>query len=270
MFSYNRALPFDIKDTISEYKDQIAVHDISFENPAGGRIMAFLVKPPGEGPFSGIVFLHPGPGSRSTFLDEAVTLARMGSVSLLIDAPWSESNMNSFIKSVSGKPEDLREMFRQFAVGLIRGVDLLASVPEVDINRAGFVGHSFGALFGGILAGVDKRIRACVLMAGVGRFADVAVLNDPGLKGQKLEEFKRVMEPIDPFNFIGKANSDFLFQLGLKDRFFQKQTFLDYFEAAGGQKQVKWYDADHYLNEEAWMDRVGWLKGKLGLAQDKG
>ena len=85
-----------------------------------------------------------------------------------------------------GEPEHDRQEHTKTTIDLLRAVDLLTSRSEVDAGRIGYVGHSFGALFGGILAGVEKRIKAFVLMSGVGSFTDVAVANIPTLKGKAL------------------------------------------------------------------------------------
>jgi uncharacterized protein len=108
---------------------------------------------------------------------------------LLIDAPWA--NGPEFGKRASGRPEDVRDRFIEIAIDLRRAIDLISSLPCVDINRIAFVGHSLGALFGGILSGVDKRIRASVLMAGVGSFTDAALLNMPDLAGGDWKNIKR-------------------------------------------------------------------------------
>ena len=55
----------------------------------GGRVPAYLILPPNPGKHPAVLFLHPGQGSRSTFLDEAVALAKdRGMVSLTISAPF--------------------------------------------------------------------------------------------------------------------------------------------------------------------------------------
>lgn len=51
------------------------------------------------------------------------------------------------------------------------GIDLLSSFDNVDTNRIAYVGHSLGVAWGGVLAGVEKRIQAYVLMAGDSRFS---------------------------------------------------------------------------------------------------
>jgi dipeptidyl aminopeptidase/acylaminoacyl peptidase len=47
-------------------------------------------------------------------------------------------------------------------------LDFLQSRPEVDANRMGVMGHSFGAAVAVYTAGVDKRVAACVSTGGWG------------------------------------------------------------------------------------------------------
>ncbi len=167
MFDYDRNMPLDVKEVGVENRNGIQVHDISYASPKGGRVTAYLVVPPGKGKFAGIIFMHMRPGSRSTFLDEALSFARMGAVSLLIDAPFSRTgeSKRDFDPTVT-HPEVDRDIYVQTVIDLRRGVDLLLSRADVDRKRIGFVGHSFGAHTGALLAGIEKRIKAYVIMAG--------------------------------------------------------------------------------------------------------
>ncbi|MDD2836190.1 MAG: alpha/beta fold hydrolase [Methanothrix sp.] len=184
-------------------------------------------------------------------MDEAITLARSNAVCLLIDAPWAKGA--EFGKRASDRPEDVRDWFIEIAIDLRRAVDLISSLPVVDINRIAYVGHSMGALFGGILAGVDRRIKAGVLMAGIGSFTDVAQLNMPSLAGEELERYNTIMEPIDSIGYIKNAPpSALFFHFGRADAFFPRQKFLEYYGAASDPKSIQWYDVDHYsLSETA-------------------
>jgi dienelactone hydrolase len=237
---------------------------VSYASVAPGRVDAFLVAPPGEGKFPGVIFVHPGPGNRYTFLEEAIQLARHRAVSLLIDAPWSRGA--AWGRTMGEPGHDLEEHLKT-AKDLRRAIDLLAARPEVDAERMAYVGHSFGALFGGILAGVDKRLNTCVLMAGVGRFADVAALNMPQLQGTALEHYGQVMAPIDPLYYIQfAAPAPLLFQFGLQDHSFARDKFIEFAAAGSEPKAVKWYNADHYLPDPAARrHRLEWLRVHFNL-----
>lgn len=66
----------------------------------------------------------------------------------------------------------IEEFARQATSDLIRGLDALESLPEVDSARIGIVGLSVGAVVSAYLLAHDDRPRACVFAGGVGRFAD--------------------------------------------------------------------------------------------------
>ena len=74
------------------------------------------------------------------------------------------------------------------------------------------------------------------------------------------------MDPIDPIHFIGHASPfSLFFQFGRNDTSFPRQKFLDFSAATRDPKQVTWYDADHYLNAAARIDRREWLGTHLRL-----
>ncbi len=207
----------------------------------------------------------PSPGNKDNFLPEAKTLAKMGALTLLVDAPWASKDFGLHISQMV--PGAIRDMYIQAIADFRRGIDLIDSQMDTNLNCIGYVGHSFGALLGGILAGVERRIKAYVLMAGVGSFTDIALANMPNLNGAALEEFRKAFEPIDPVHYVGHAApSELFFQFGSDDIFFPNQKFLKYYIAGSQPKTIKWYNADHYgLNEKGCLDRIAWLKAQLSL-----
>lgn len=265
IFSYDRELQLDLEETSIEHRNGIAVHDIRYASLANGVVSAYLVTPPGTGPYPAIVFVHPAPGSRETFLDEALYHAQQGSLSLLIEAPWARGE--DWGRTL-GQPESDRRAYIEIAIDLQRAVDLLTSLPDVDANRIGYVGHSFGALFGGVLSGIEKRIQAFALMSGTGSFTDVAVLSMPFLQGHALEAYTQAMTRIDPIYYVRRAAPSALyFQFGLQDEAFPREKVVAFAHAGSEPKLVKWYDADHFLNDEARSDRIEWLRTQLGVAE---
>lgn len=275
MFGYDRNMPLDEKEAGVENRDGIQVHDISYASPKGGRVTAYLVVPPGKGKFAGVIFMHGRPGSRSTFLDEALSLAYMGAVCLLVDAPFSRAgeSKRDFDSTVT-HPERDRDIYVQTVIDLRRGVDLLFSRADVDRKRIGFVGHSFGAHTGGLLASVEKRIKAYVLMAGAPSLTEfIKNSTDPGIvetrntltKAQQ-EQYFSTLEAVDPINYIGHVAPSALFlQFGKKDTYPTEQKAIQYAEVASQPKVVKYYDAGHALNDEARRDRAAWLREQIGL-----
>jgi dienelactone hydrolase len=264
MYDYDRQAPLDIKENGVEVKDGAKVHDITYLSPKGGRVTAYLVVPPGRGPFAGLVFMHWGFGYRSSFLAEALLLAKAGAVSLLIDAPYNRPApwRHDFDNS---KPEVNRDVYIQMVVDLRRGVDLLTSRTEVDAKRIGFVGLSLGAHMGGILSGVEKRIKAFVLMGGLATITERLRRNN---KDGKLDHDIEVLSPVDPIHYVSHAKpSALFFQFARRDRFITEQQAIEYQQAGSEPKLVKWYDTGHELNDlEALRDRAEWLRKEIGIS----
>jgi cephalosporin-C deacetylase-like acetyl esterase len=276
MFQYDRKMPLDIREIGVENRDGIQVHDISYASPKGGRVTAYLVIPLSKGKFAGVIFMHMRPGSRTIFLDEALSYARMGAVSLLIDAPFSRAgeSKRDFDPTVT-HPERDRDIYIQTVVDLRRGVDLLLLRRDIDRKRIGFVGHSFGAHTGVLLASVEKRIKGYVIMAGAPSLTEfLRTSTVPGvvetrnsLTKPQQESYFKTLATVDPINYVSHvAPSALFFQFGKLDTYPTEQSAARYFQAASDPKSVKWYDAGHALNNEARHDRAQWLQKQIGLA----
>ena len=263
-FDTDPAQPLDLQESGVEYREGIAIHDVSYASVGSGRVVAFLVAPVGGRQLAGIVWVHRARGSRLTFLDEAVRLAGDGAVSLLIDAPWSRGEA---WRCMMGDPEHDRREYVQTIQNLGRATDLLVTRWGVDAERVAYVGHGLGALLGGVLSGVEKRIKTWVLMAGIGSFVDVAASSLVRLQGITLEHYGHVLETIDPIYYIPyAAPASLLFQFGLQDRLCPRDRFVKFAAAASEPKVVKWYNADHDLSSPAaCRDRWEWLHMHLHL-----
>lgn len=169
LYDYDRTAPLELREAGVESRDGVEVHDIAYASPKGGRVAGYLVVPPGRGPFAGIVLMHGAGGNRKGMLAQAIRYARVGAVCLTIDAALSGS------RAIAGeqfldyrKPERTRDAFVQTVIDSRRAVDVLVSRPDVDARRLGFTGGSFGAFVGGVLSGVEKRIRCFALASAPG------------------------------------------------------------------------------------------------------
>src|SRR5205085_12002784 len=90
-------------------------------------------------------------------------------------------------------------------VDIRRGIDFLAGRPEIDSKRLGYVGFSFGADTGAILAAVDHRFKAVVLASGGATQLDM--LKPGGFFYRKVSAAKRAayvkaaIEPFEPMRY---------------------------------------------------------------------
>ena len=278
-FDYDRNAPLDIREERQEERDGAIIIELSYASPRGGRVPATLVKPAGKGPFAGILFGHwmmPGSklANRKEFLEEAILLARSGAISLLTDAPLVRPG---FVREPGALPAQIQnaEASRQQVIDFRRGVDLLIGRGDVDPARLAYVGHSYNAHTGGILAAIEKRIGSFVLMAGV--FADEefvfasempAIVQSRRRIGENpLRDFFQQYAFDDPIHFTSRsAPASVFLQFGQNDEPIPEKFARQYFERFAEPKKISFYAAGHALNAEARKERVQWLAERLKLA----
>ena len=57
-FDYDQKAPLEVHELGIEMRGAVAIHDISYLSPKGGRVPAYLVVPSGRGPFAGVIWGH--------------------------------------------------------------------------------------------------------------------------------------------------------------------------------------------------------------------
>ncbi len=171
-FDYDRTTPFDLHESNVSNRNGVRIHDLSYRSPLGGPVPAYLVVPQGSnGPFAVLLYghwmMHGSPlMNRKEFLEEAVLLAQYGVVSLLIDTPLVRPGFLEE-KEILRSAARTSEASRQQVIDFRRGLDWLLTRPDIDVSRIAYVGHSFDAHVGAVLAAVDKRVQTFVLIGWV-------------------------------------------------------------------------------------------------------
>ena len=92
---------------------------------------------------------------------------------------------------------------------------LIRSLPEVDPERTGVTGISWGGYLTCIVAGIDRRFKLAVPVYGCGFYRDTVFEGD--LKNLKPEEAERWMAWWDPSIYLGDAPMPFLWVTGSND-----------------------------------------------------
>jgi cephalosporin-C deacetylase-like acetyl esterase len=266
LFNYDNTADLEIKEVGVERRGDVTIHDLSFVGVQGqAPTKAYLVVPDGEGPFAGILWIHwlgEENSNRTQFLEEAVALAPKGAISLLVDAMWSAPHWYS--NRVPA--EDYQRSIEQ-VITLRRAMDVLTLQPKVDTRRIAMVGHDYGGMYGSIMAGVDPRAVAYVLIAVTPSLNDWAFF---GAQPESKPAYIRQNADLELTDYIHRVtNASFFFQFAEKDIYISRTGAAVFFAAANEPKQRKWYDADHSMNiPEAVADRDAWLIEKLGLNGD--
>ncbi|HYL63198.1 MAG TPA: hypothetical protein VE077_11315 [Candidatus Methylomirabilis sp.] len=274
-FEYDQTAPMDIQEAGVEHRGTIAVHDISYASPKGGRVPAYLVVPEGKGPFAAVLWghwywLNSEFFSRKEFLEEAVALGHAGVVSLLPTGPGARPGHKDDPDPLNS--QQARDLI-QAIVDMRRGADLLLARKDVDAKRLAYVGHSYNASVGAFLSGIDKRFRAFVLMAG-------GLSDEADLKSKELQEFRRKIGAekfdayvakyawLDPGKYVSHAAPSSVFlQYGSQEAFLTPARAREYADIVSEPKRLAIYDAPHALNAEARRERIAFLTQQLHLKQ---
>jgi cephalosporin-C deacetylase-like acetyl esterase len=152
-----------------------------------------------------------------------------------------------------------------------RGADLLLARSDVDPKRLAYVGHSYNAATGAFLAGIDKRFKVFVLMAG-------NLSDEVDMKSKEFRDFRKNLGPEKVDAFVAKyswldqgkyiahaAPASVFLQYATKEDFLTPERAREYFAIVSEPKALKFYEAPHALNAEARRDRIAFLVKELDL-----
>jgi dienelactone hydrolase len=272
-FDYDQKAPLHIEEVGVDRRGDIAIHDISYASPKGGRVPAYLVVPKGKGPFAAVIWGHwywdnSAMRNRKEFLDEAVAVAHAGVVSLLTDGPIARP---AHVEDKSPLNEQQVTDLVQQIVDMRRGADLLLARGDVAPKRLAYVGHSYNASVGGFLSGIDKRFKAFVLMAG-------ALSDEIDLKSKEYQDYRQKVGAekfdaftakynwLDPGKFVSHAApAEVFMQFATQEKFLTPERARQYSAVVSEPKRFKLYEAPHALNAEARRDRIAFLTEQLKL-----
>lgn len=152
---------------------------VSYTSVEGERIPAWLLMPPGAGPFPAVLALHEtdvagkdsvvGLAGRP-YTQYGAELAARGFVVLAPDSITAGERVLPGAGPYVTAPFD-RAHPRWSAMGKMladhrRGIDYLLSLPGVDPKRIAAIGHSLGGYNTYFLAAFDQRVRAGVVSCG--------------------------------------------------------------------------------------------------------
>jgi dienelactone hydrolase len=143
-----------------------------------------------------------------------------------------------------------------WAQDLGRSIDYLETRPDIDADRVGYFGVSWGGVLGGIMTAVEPRIEASVLVVG-------------GLEMQATQPMA------DPFNFLPRITVPTLMLNGRYDSFFPLETsIMPFFENLGTpdeDKKIIITDSNHFvLAYEANLaiaESLDWYDRYLGVVE---
>jgi dienelactone hydrolase len=170
----SRKVPLDVQVVETVELGKVIRKKISFVPEKGDRVPAYLLVPKGRsGRGRAMLCLHQtvaigkdepaGLGSNPD-LRYALELAERGYVTLAPDYPgYGEYKFDAYTHGYASAT--MKGIWNH-----IRAVDLLQSLPEVDPERIGVIGHSLGGHNSMFVAVFDPRIKAVVSSCGFNSF----------------------------------------------------------------------------------------------------
>src|SRR5215218_1172390 len=267
LFAYDVNAPLNLQKTVESTSNGVEVSAISFSSPGGGSATGLLFDPVTRSSLRpGILLMHGMPGTARGMAPYAQLLAEHGAVVIAIDAPFARRPGDPVRLGTADRAEQI-----QLIKDLQRAVDVLRAWVNVDDERIAYLGISYGGAMGALFAGIERRIKAAVLVVGDGGL--VSHFTGPedygfmaGLSCATRVAWFRSMAPIEPIRFIPHASTTaLLLQSGRTDNLVPMADAQSLHTAAPEPKTVRWYDAGHGLNQQALWDRHDWLQEKIGL-----
>jgi dienelactone hydrolase len=200
------------------------------------RIFAYLAKPEKlDGKAPAMVLVHGGGGT--AFREWVELWAKRGYVALAMDLAGAEpvekrDSAGRPTKGTKKMPDGgpgqgdgdkfffdgkVVDFWSYHAVAaVIRGVSLLASLPEVDADRIGITGISWGGYLTCIVAGLDDRLKVAIPVYGCGFIHANSVWN--GILARMKEDRRKLwVENFEPSRYLAGAKMPVLFVNGTND-----------------------------------------------------
>jgi acetyl esterase/lipase len=169
-----RKVPLDVKYAAEVKTAHYVRKKLTYAAEKGDRVPAWLLVPTGRrGKLPAVLCLHqtvsigkdePAGLGKNENLRYAVHLAERGYVTLAPDYPSFGEYPYDFAKSPY-KSGSMKAVWNN-----MRAIDLLQSLPEVDGERIGCIGHSLGGHNTMFTAAFDTRIKALVSNCGFTSF----------------------------------------------------------------------------------------------------
>ena len=177
-YDYDQAAPFPVTQTPYGTENGVSITTITYPSliqtpyAVNNTVTAYLFLPPGPGPHPAMVVLHEwNPSSTKSGFLLCRAIARANVIALMVVEPYSLNRTphnadRGDARILSGNVPHMVGALHQAVLDARRGLDYLASRPDVDPNRMGVAGISLGGILSGVVAGVDPRIKVVVTLVG--------------------------------------------------------------------------------------------------------
>lgn len=210
------------------------------------RVFAYYAVPEAGAPKSPAMVLVHGGGGKA-FAEWANLWAQRGYVAIAMDLAGRGPNRE---RLPDGGPDQREEdKFQSIAGGLldtwphhavanvIRAVSLVAAQPEVDPDRIGITGISWGGYLTSLVSGLDHRLKVAIPVYGCG----FIYRNSPWeetLNVLPAEQRQSWIENFDPSKYLPLARVPMLWVNGTNDFHYRMDNYRDSFRLPQGPRTI--------------------------------
>ena len=263
-FNYSKS-PLDSHITGVGTFDDSRWIKLTYRGDKGGTVPALLILPSktvAEQRVPCLLIIHGLGGRKETMIPIARLAAQDGYASLLIDLPGSGERQGS-VPSFSTEnqlADFVRGSFSEGVIDLRRGIDYLRSRKDIDSSHLGLIGLSLGGFMGVDVAGVDRRVKAVMLIAtggGLGNILDYQARNKVVFGGNDYsalvanagpQTIESQLSDVDPINYIAAISPrPLLMENGDHDTVVPPEAAQNLFDTAGEPKHIDWFKGEGHI-----------------------
>jgi pimeloyl-ACP methyl ester carboxylesterase len=209
-----------------------------------------------------IIFQHWGGGNKAFFKAEAVAFAEKGFLCISLNAPWHWKTLADTASLFNTYPK----FTRLSVIAIRRLIDSLARNQGVDRRNIYFIGHSYGATLGGLLAGLEPRIKGGILMAGLPNISKFMMAEKQGVWKKNWDadtvrflQVAKELSAMEPENSIVNSKWKIYHQVAEKDEMVKREQSDRFMNKTPKPFTSSSYPAGHLFNSQAMEDRMNWI-----------
>lgn len=265
-YDYDASAPLEARVVLLKERSDCIERKVVFRSSRGFLVPGYFEVPRrGKPPYPCVLLMHGWSGSKDNWWEDgnyisggemADALLGAGYAVLALDASAHgerQAENGYAVVNTYNEPGDpphknyftLREIVTQTVIDYRRGIDYLATRPEVDMSRIGALGYSMGGFDVWALMAVEPRVKAAVSVV-----APVVWSADPVLATGSYAR--------------GIGNRPFLVLNGRKDPLCDEASAWQLYRLVEGPNtKLVLYDSDHKLPVGYVKDAMRFIEGKL-------
>ena len=236
------ALPLEAKVLARSEQDGIITEEMLYRSEMDGAkavdVFAYLSFPKTARPLPAVVWAMPGLAPANTWWPQF--FARRGYAALCVEYPmkgYRGSGQYALGMDLAGNPR--QSGIYHAAVAFVRGVSYLQTRPEVDRQRIGMAGSSWGGFFTTLVVGIDPRLKVGASFFGSGNLQMGNNWWEAGGRSTKDAAFlRRWQATLDPAMRLPHQKTPIGWFTGTNDVFFWMPAVMQTHAMAAGPKHL--------------------------------